>query len=91
MPVVHAEADFFQPLFCGDAIAITLIPKQLDPHSFEITYSLTRIDSAKQVAKALTRHVSITTQTRRRSVLADNLLKWIATASLRSSVELSLP
>ncbi|MGB7087821.1 MAG: thioesterase family protein, partial [Phormidesmis sp.] len=38
VPVVHAEADFYRPLFCGDAIAIILMPTQLTLHSFEIAY-----------------------------------------------------
>ena len=41
VPIVHTAADFYQPLFCGDAIAIALTPKQRSPHSFEITYSIT--------------------------------------------------
>ncbi len=81
VPIVHAEADFFQPLFCGDAIAIILNPKQLDPHSFEISYAVTRTDSSQEVAQALTRHVSISTQTRRRASLTRELLEWISQAA----------
>ena len=40
VPIVHTEADFYQPVRCGDAIAITLTPKQLSLHSFEITYTI---------------------------------------------------
>ncbi len=82
VPVVHAAVDFFQPLFCGEAIAITLTPKQLNAYSFEITYTITRADNLtngrlKKVAQALTRHVSISPQTRRRSPLTNDLLAWI--------------
>ncbi|MEL6780130.1 MAG: thioesterase family protein [Cyanobacteria bacterium J06597_16] len=41
VPVVHAEADFYRPLHCGDAIAITLTPTQLTHNSFEIDYKIT--------------------------------------------------
>ena len=45
-------------MYCGDAIAVTLTPQQLSPHSFEITYVVTAADSPEKVlAKALTRHV----------------------------------
>lgn len=82
VPIVHAAADFFQPLFCGEEIAITLIPKQIDAHSFEIAYAVARADNLtndrlKKVAQASTRHVSISPQTRRRSALTDELLAWI--------------
>lgn len=66
VPIVHAEADFYQPLFCGDAIAIALTPRQLNPQSFEITYAITaeadrkaEEKGQKLLASALTRHVCI--------------------------------
>lgn len=87
VPIVHAEADFYQPLFCGDAIAITLTPKQLSPHSFEVTYSVTaqRPHSppglGEPLAQALTRHVCISTQGRRRHPLTPDLARWIDSLS----------
>jgi 1,4-dihydroxy-2-naphthoyl-CoA hydrolase len=41
VPIAHATVDFCQPLHCGDAIAITLTPRQLSPQSFEISYVIT--------------------------------------------------
>ncbi|MGI8935532.1 acyl-CoA thioesterase [Leptolyngbya sp. BC1307] len=86
VPIVHAEADFYQPLFCGDAIAITLIPHQLDPYRFEIAYRVSRqsqTDTAtkKPLAQALTRHVCISTGDRRRHPLGPDLLGWIKALS----------
>lgn len=91
VPIVHAEVDFFQPLFCGDAIAIMLTPRQLGPDSFEIVYLLTPVatvnseearsedvPAAKPLAKALTRHVCIKTDVRRRRPLTAELLGWLA-------------
>ena len=64
VPVIHAEADFYRPVRCGEAIAIHLIPKQLTAHSFEIHYAIYREDASYQaeqrgeaIARALTRHV----------------------------------
>ncbi len=86
VPIVHAEADFYQPLFCGDAIAITLIPHQLDPYRFEIAYRVSRqsqTDTAikKPLAQALTRHVCISTGDRCRHPLGPDLLGWIKALS----------
>ena len=87
VPIVHTKADFYQPLFCGDAVAIALTPQQLTPHSFEIAYLITSAEDCakssdagqpKPFVKALTRHVCISTSTRRRAALSDELVSWIA-------------
>jgi len=91
VPIVHAEVDFFKPLFCGDAIAISLVPRQLGPDSFEIVYHLTPMATdaraedvsvthpvAEPLAKALTRHVCIKAAARRRHPLTAELLGWLA-------------
>ncbi|MGD1864393.1 MAG: acyl-CoA thioesterase [Phormidesmis sp.] len=85
VPIVHTESDFYQPLGCGDAIAIFLTPKQLTPHSFEVSYSLYHQDhiaqasnpTNKAVVRALTRHMCINPQTRRRQPLTAELTDWI--------------
>lgn len=86
VPIIHAEADFYQPLFCGDAIAITLTPQQLSPSSFEVTYSVTAghpqlPELGEPLAQALTRHVCISTQGRRRHPLTPDLARWIESIS----------
>lgn len=85
VPIVHAEADFFGPLFCGDRIRLTLTPKQLTPHSFQITYvvipSDSQTDSQKPLAQALTKHMCISTdgasEQRKRRLLTTELIDWI--------------
>lgn len=93
VPVVHTEADFYQPLGCGDAIALHLTPTKLSPHSFEIRYDIYRhseeaanIRTAKPAVKALTRHVCIHTQTRQRQVLTPQLVDWIRTIANQDTV-----
>ena len=79
-PIVHTAADFFQPLRCGDAIAITLTASLLTDHSFEVSYRITRAldpQSARPLATAITRHVCINTTDRRRHRLPTFLLHWI--------------
>ena len=57
IPIVHADIDFLQPLFCGDEIAITLEFNLLNEKVFEISYQITKQETI--VAKALTRHICI--------------------------------
>jgi 1,4-dihydroxy-2-naphthoyl-CoA hydrolase len=85
VPIVHAEADFYQPLFCGDRLAITLTPRQLSHHSFEITYRFSSQTASpasngelpSPLAQALTRHMCISVSDRRRHPLTATLTDWI--------------
>ncbi|MCU0548814.1 MAG: acyl-CoA thioesterase [Leptolyngbya sp. Prado105] len=81
VPIVHAEVDFLQPIFCGDLIAIELTPTLLKPSEFEIQYRVNH--ASKLVGKALTRHVCIVTETRSRSELSDSLRSWLDRCSVR--------
>ncbi|NJM97724.1 MAG: acyl-CoA thioesterase [Phormidesmis sp. RL_2_1] len=91
VPIIHTAADFYRPLVCGDAIAITLTPVQLSPYSFEITYSIasdippgqttekkTTVDPQKPIATALTRHICIKTGESRRCPITPDLARWLA-------------
>lgn len=62
MPIVHAEIDFFKPLFCGDLIIINLEKKIINSKVFEIFYQIYKEEIL--VGKAMTRHICINPQTR---------------------------
>lgn len=92
-PVIHAEVDFRRPLFCGDEIVIVVRPKATTVDVFEVDYQLyaaaampavsqdvTKGSAAalvKPLASAMTRHVSIATDTRQRQPLSDELNQWL--------------
>jgi 1,4-dihydroxy-2-naphthoyl-CoA hydrolase len=78
VPIVHTEADFFAPLFCGDKLLITLDKTLLSDSEFEINYQIFRESSSNKVlAKGKTRHVCISTVSRARTQLSDFLLRWL--------------
>ncbi|GAP93996.1 acyl-CoA thioesterase [Leptolyngbya sp. NIES-2104] len=77
VPIVHAEVDFFKPMFCGDQITIALMPNLLKPSEFEISYHLFNQAPHHPIAKALTRHVCIDPKTRSRQELLPVLLHWL--------------
>ena len=83
VPIVHVQADFYRPMFCGDRITISLTPKLLTPDSFEVAYKVfgSGESATDRVAEALTRHVAIRTDNRRRCPLPDYLTNWIAAQS----------
>ncbi|MER3433583.1 MAG: 1,4-dihydroxy-2-naphthoyl-CoA hydrolase [Leptolyngbya sp. ERB_1_1] len=75
VPIVHAEVDYFKPMFCGNHIMISLVPSLLRSSEFEISYQL--FNSSQSIAKALTRHVCINPETRSRQDLSSALLHWL--------------
>lgn len=77
-PVVHTAMDYRRPMVCGDVVSIQVVPTYLDQTSFEVTYTLTLVGRPDSpVAKAITRHVAIEVQTRRRCPLPPAMEQWI--------------
>jgi 1,4-dihydroxy-2-naphthoyl-CoA hydrolase len=74
-PIVHASVDFFRPLFCGDSLSISLTPQKLENESFEVAYEVSVTE--KVVAKALTRHVCIDRESRKRQELSMEMGLWL--------------
>lgn len=91
MPIVHAEADYFQPLHCGDRCAIEVMPTQLSPHKFQINYRLFRGDAteghspaqpvaqpvAQPAAQATTIHLCIHPTRRERLPFPASIQDWL--------------
>jgi len=79
LPIVHAEADFFRPIFWRDRVIIKLNPILLSETEFEVSYSLHKEDSDKALATGMTRHVCIDSQTRKRVALPTTIKDWLKT------------
>ena len=78
LPIVHAEIDFFGPLFCGDVLEIDLTQTRLGDDTFQVKYQIFLAkDKTHQVAAALTRHVCIETTSRRRMALPVFIVEWL--------------
>jgi 1,4-dihydroxy-2-naphthoyl-CoA hydrolase len=76
VPITHVSADFLRPLFCGDRITIELTPKSIDNCKFEIEYQI-RSSNESICATAITKHVIIDPQTRKRKNLPEILTNWL--------------
>jgi len=72
IPIVHADIDFFQPLFCGDVIDITLNIVNLSPKLLEINYEIFKKE--EKIAVATTKHICINPQTRKTQPLPEYLI-----------------
>jgi len=76
-PIVHANVDFLRPMYCGDKLMISLIPQKISMGKFDITYEITVHEVI--VAKAITRHVCINTNSRTKQELPDEMITWLET------------
>ena len=71
MPIIHAEVDFFAPLYCGDEIIINLEPKLLSDKIFTITYNI--VKNGSKSAQAQTKHICINPTTRKTQPLPEQI------------------
>jgi 1,4-dihydroxy-2-naphthoyl-CoA hydrolase len=78
LPIVHAEADYRHPAFCGDRHEIILTPLSTSHHGFEIRYEIYgEGDRDRLISQALTRHVCINPVSRERQPLPQQVLEWL--------------
>jgi 1,4-dihydroxy-2-naphthoyl-CoA hydrolase len=78
LPIVHAEADYRHPAFCGDRHEIVLTPLSTSHHGFEIRYEIYgQGDRDRLISQALTRHVCINPVSRERQPLPQQVLDWL--------------
>lgn len=82
VPILHAEIDFMQPMFCGETYAIEVQPVALGPDKFEVNYVITELDSeadrpARKISRAKTLHLCIDVKTRGRVPLPPFLEQWL--------------
>jgi 1,4-dihydroxy-2-naphthoyl-CoA hydrolase len=77
LPIVQAEINFFQPLFCGDQIEINLNTTQLNQSEFRVIYQITTGNLERVLVKAQTQHVCINPQLKARLDLPLVMLNWL--------------
>ncbi|MBD2579195.1 thioesterase family protein [Oscillatoria sp. FACHB-1406] len=70
LPIAHSACDFLQPIAWGDILQVSVALRELRDRSFELAYEV-RLSSERLAANAITRHVCICAQTRRKQALPD--------------------
>lgn len=87
VPIVHVEADYLQPMVCGEACAITVEPTVLSADRFRLNYQIYRAQSDqilvpdRRAGRAATVHVCIDSQTRQRTPFSPELATWLNSVS----------
>lgn len=78
VPIVEAAVKFYQPMYCGDRIAVELHGKITGEDTFRLAYELFVLPRGdRAVATAQTSHCCIDAATRKRHDLPEELLKWL--------------
>ena len=75
LPVVHCEANYFQPLYVGDSIYIELNPEKINQSSFIIRFEF--IKNGEKIVTTNIKHVSINPITRRKCELSKRINLWL--------------
>ncbi len=76
IPIIHAEVDFFRPMYCGEQFLIQLVPQLLNEKTFELNYQI--VKDSSQYARAQTKHICIDPLSRKIKPLPQPILKWIS-------------
>jgi 1,4-dihydroxy-2-naphthoyl-CoA hydrolase len=78
IPIVHAEVNFYRPMFCGNELIIELTPELLNESEFNIFYEImATVNRGETLAKAQTKHVCINPKERKKKPLPDIIGQWL--------------
>ena len=80
LPIVHCEANYFQPLYVGDTIIIELNPEKLNESSFVLRFKL--VKNGENIGSVNIKHVSINPITREICALSEQINMWLYQSSL---------
>jgi len=80
LPVVHCEANYFQPLYVGDTINIELYPEKIHESSFILRFKFKKND--EQICTTQIKHVSINPITREKCPLSKPINLWLHESGL---------
>ena len=86
VPIVHADINFFQPMYCGEQYTIHVKPTALTDSKFQTVYEIfsSQLPNPlpdplpnQRVSQATTIHVCVDIQTRRRIPLPPSVVQWL--------------
>ena len=79
LPVVHCEANYFQPLYVGDTLSIELNPEKINESSFVLRFKFKK--NGEQIGTINIKHVSINPITRKKCALSKQINLWLHESS----------
>lgn len=73
IPIIHAQIDFFEPLYCGDVINIELKAHSISEKVFTLEYQIFK--NSLKIATASTKHITINPETKKTEPIPEILKK----------------
>ena len=80
LPVVHCEANYFQPLYVGDTLNIELNPNKINESTFVLRFIFNK--NSDKIGTINIKHVSINPITREKCELSKQIKMWLDESSL---------
>jgi len=80
LPVVHCEANYFQPLYVGDIINIELYPEKINESFFVLRFKFKK--NGEKIGTTNIKHVSINPITREKCALSKQINLWLHESGL---------
>ena len=75
LPVVHCEANYFQPLYVGDSLNIELNPEKIDESSFVLRFKFEK--NGELIGTTKIKHISINSISREKCALSKQITLWL--------------
>lgn len=75
VPIVHAEINFYAPVYCGDHLQVHLSPAPVNSGVFVCSYEIYKGNT--KVAQAQTKHCCVDAPTRHQRSLTPELRHWL--------------
>ena len=80
LPVVHCEANYFQPLYVGDIINTELCPEKINESSFILRFKFKK--NGEKIGTTNIKHLSINPITREKCALSKQINLWLDESSM---------
>tara|TARA_B100000700_G_C14930898_1_gene801886 strand:+ start:69 stop:521 length:453 start_codon:yes stop_codon:yes gene_type:complete len=75
LPVVHCEANYFEPLYLGDVVNIELYPEKINDSSFILRFQFKK--NGEKIGMTSIKHVSINPITRQKCFVSKQINLWL--------------
>lgn len=72
LPIIHAEADYYEPMFVGDKLTVELTADEPTTHSYTLNFLL-KNGEGRKVGAVRTVHVCLDNTSREKTPLPDKL------------------
>ena len=84
-PIINCEANFLHPIELGDKLKISILPKKINNHLFEVNISFYK--DTIIVAKTKVIHCVLDIVDRKKVDLPESLELWIEASNINSKIE----